>query len=88
MPGKPTKQAAPKKKRVENVLYVVLHGLITLIDVKRKGFIAHVLDIGDDHKYLLGEWLQEQDIPERKRGTAPLRATLINVKKGRGKLKG
>jgi len=86
MPRKSTKPATPRKKHIRNVLYVVLHGLITLIDVKRKGFIAHLLDMGDDHKYLHGEWLQEQDIPEHKRGRDPLRVTLINVKRGRAKL--
>jgi hypothetical protein len=87
MPGKSKQRVAPKKKQPEKILYVVLHGLITLIDVKDKGFIAHVLDVGSDHKYLHGEWLQEQDIPKRKRGKDPLRLTLINVKKGHGKLK-
>jgi hypothetical protein len=84
MPTKLKKQAAPKK--MHRILYVVLHGLIALIDVKKKGFIAHILDIGDDHKYLIGEWLQERDIPERKRGHDPLRLTLVNVKQGHAKL--
>jgi hypothetical protein len=74
---------APTK---ENILYVVLHGLITLIDIKEKGFLAHLLDIGDDHKYLLGHWLEEADIPKRKKGADPLRATLTNVDTGAAQL--
>lgn len=70
----------------ENILYVVLHGLITLIDIKEQGFLAHVLEIGDDHQYLLGEWLQEAVIPGRERGRDPLRATLKNVDSGAAKL--
>jgi hypothetical protein len=78
MPGESSKPATPKKAD-ENVLYIVLHGLVTLIDDKKNGFIAHLLDMGDDHKYLLGEWLSEDELPERKRGQAPLRAKLVNV---------
>jgi hypothetical protein len=66
----------------ENILYVVLHGLITLIDVKEKGFLAHVLEIGSDHQYLMGDWLQEAEIPEREKGRAPLQASLTNVDPG------
>jgi hypothetical protein len=70
----------------ENILYVVLHGLITLIDVKEKGFLAHILEIGSDHQYLLGDWLQEAEIPEREKGRVPLRASLINIDPGTAKL--
>jgi hypothetical protein len=70
----------------ENILYVVLHGLITLIDVKEKGFLAHVLEIGSDHEYLLGNWLEEAEIPTRNKDQAPLRATLNNVDAGTAQL--
>jgi hypothetical protein len=77
----------PKKSSVEeNVLYVVIHGLVTLIDVKEKGFLAHMLEIGDEHEYLLGDWLEEAAIPERKTGKEPLRATLTQVDSGPAQL--
>jgi len=63
----------------ENTLYVVLHGLITLLDVGQKGFVAFILDMKDVHKYMLGDWLEEQEIPKRKLGKKPLRASLGKV---------
>jgi hypothetical protein len=46
----------------KNVLYVVLHGLICLIDDNRDTFIADLIDMGDDHKYLCGDFLFEDPI--------------------------
>src|ERR1051326_3921475 len=70
----------------ENILYVAFHGLITLIDTKENGFRAHLLEIGDVHKYLLGNWLEDADIPMRKKGADPLSATLDNVDTGTAQL--
>jgi len=65
----------------ENVLYVVLHGLISLVDIGDAGFIAYMFDIGTDHRYLFGTWLIENDIPERNeaQGQGPLILTLDSV---------
>jgi hypothetical protein len=65
----------------KNILYVVLHGLITLVDVGEKGFIAFLLDMGKEHKYLVGDWLVETEIPKRKYWKRPLHAVLENVDK-------
>lgn len=43
----------------KNVLYVVLHGLVCLIDDKSYNFIADLVDMGDDHEYLCGDFLFE-----------------------------
>lgn len=66
----------------KNILYVVLHGLICLVDFGKKGFVAHLLEIGSDHKYLFGDWLAEQEIPPREKGRAPFTAHLHGVDEG------
>lgn len=71
--------STPAPAATENVLYVVLHGLISLVDNNDAGFIGYALDMGDDHVYRFGNWLDEQEIPERVDGYAPFDATLLNV---------
>jgi hypothetical protein len=79
----PKSSTRSRKKADENVLYVVLHGLITLIDAgPKKGFIAHVLEIGKRHRYVLGDWLSEEEIPERKKKKKPQRLVLRGVDRG------
>ena len=46
----------------KNVLYVVLHGLICLIDDNLDTFIADLVDMGNDHEYLCGDFLFEDAI--------------------------
>src|SRR6185437_4166978 len=46
----------------KNVLYVVLHGLICLIDDNRDSFTAALVDMGNDHAYLCGDFLYEDEI--------------------------
>jgi len=51
-----------------NILYVVLHGLICLVDRGSKvnddqSFVAFLLDQGDSHTYMCGSFLAEQDLP-------------------------
>jgi len=65
-----------------NILYVVLHGLISLVDVGGSGFIAYALEMGDDHRYLYGNWLTEHEIPQRQQGAQPLIAELTGVDPG------
>lgn len=62
-----------------NVLYVVLHGLISLVDIGSDGFIAYLLDMKDEHVYMYGDWLTEQGIPTRGKGQRPLLASLQGV---------
>lgn len=62
-----------------NVLYVVFHGFISLCDYGQEGFIAHVLDMGEDHAYLYGDWLSEHPIPKRQPGQSAQIATLKSV---------
>lgn len=69
-----------------NILYVVLHGLISLVDSGKNGFKAYILDMGDEHEYLYGNWLVEDTIPLRSKGQAPLRAALQGVSAGKAKL--
>lgn len=49
----------------ENVLYVILHGLISLVEISGGGFDAYMIDMGADHRYLFGTWLLEKEIPQR-----------------------
>jgi hypothetical protein len=42
-------------------LYVVLHGLISLVD-HGDGLAGYLIDMGSDHRYLAGTWLNEQAI--------------------------
>ncbi|MGZ4856500.1 MAG: hypothetical protein ACXV5R_13710 [Candidatus Angelobacter sp.] len=51
--------AAPR----QNILYVVLHGLVCLIDDNQDQFIADLVDMGSDHEYLCGDFLYENQIP-------------------------
>ena len=46
----------------QNVLYVVLHGLVCLIDDNRYTFIADLVDMGNEHEYLCGDFLFEYPI--------------------------
>jgi len=43
-------------------LYVVLHGLISLVQDGDTGFRAFVLDMSSQHRYLVGDWLLERPI--------------------------
>lgn len=61
----------------ENVLYVVLHGLISLVDIGDAGFNAYLFDMGTIHRYLFGNWLVESDALEQKQ--PPKALTLDSV---------
>src|SRR5689334_16860490 len=63
----------------ENILYVVLHGAICLVDVGASGFKAYLIDMGDEHAYLYGDWLFEKLIPQKAKGQWPLEANLEGV---------
>jgi len=83
------KRAVPIQR--DNVLYVVLHGSISLVDIGEKGFKAFVLTIlnqqnEDEHKYKFGNWLAEIDIPARTADDPPARATLLGVDGGNAAL--
>lgn len=47
-----------------NVLYVVLHGLVCLIEDPQGGFTAHLIDQGDIHHYKAGTFRLEQTVNE------------------------
>ena len=71
----------------DNVLYVVFHGSISLVDIGENGFKAFVLTIlnqqnEDEHKYKFGNWLAEIDIPARTPDDPPARASLLGVDGG------
>ncbi len=54
-------QCEPQEK---NILYVVFHGLISIVEnTTTKKFRAYILSMGDEHRYLFGDWLREIDIP-------------------------
>jgi len=64
----------------QQTLFVVFHGLISLIDITGDGFIANLLEIAGDHAYLAGDWLLERPV-------APgSRAKLSGVDSGTAKL--
>lgn len=69
-------------KQPEHRLYVVFHGLVCLVDVGLDGFIAHFIEIGDEHDYLYGNWLVEKEIPPRAEGQDPFRAHLVGIDPG------
>ncbi|HKR85755.1 MAG TPA: hypothetical protein VJS37_16470 [Terriglobales bacterium] len=73
-------------KHFVRTVYVFLHGLICLIDVGKLGFVAHMLDVGDAHKYLCGNWLLERDIKAPRIGRAPVRMQLVGVEPGNARL--
>jgi hypothetical protein len=50
----------------EDILYLVLHGLVSIVQFEDK-FHLYLIDMEDDHRYLGGTFLSEQDIP---RGTS------------------
>jgi hypothetical protein len=56
----------------ENVLYVIFHGLIGLVDVGDAGFNAYIFEMGTDHRYLFGNWLVESDSLEQNHAPAIL----------------
>lgn len=62
----------------QNVLYVVLHGLICLLDLgcTENKFLAYLLEMEDEHKYLYGNWLAEKAFPPRHKGQLALTASL------------
>jgi hypothetical protein len=65
----------------ENILFVVMHGFISLVDTggKEDAFLAYVLDMGDEHAYLYGDWLYEEEFPLRMPGQLPLMLELQGV---------
>lgn len=66
----------------EHRLYVVLHGLICLTDIGKPGFVGHILDVQDEHDYLYGNWLREEQIPPRAPGQDPFLMRLVGVNSG------
>jgi hypothetical protein len=79
----PRKKTAKPRRSVnkENILFVVLHGFISLIDTggDEDAFLAYVLDMGDAHTYLYGDWLFEEEFPLRAPGQLPLQLELKGV---------
>lgn len=63
----------------QNLLHVVMHGLICLVDIGEKGYVAFMLDVGEVHEYKCGDWLDENPIPPRGLGQLPLIASLLGV---------
>ena len=63
----------------ENVLYVFIHGLISLVDIGDEGFNAYFLEIGPQHRYLFGDFLLEQEVRKRETGQSPLVLNLDGV---------
>lgn len=64
----------------ENVLYVIFHGLISLIDIGDAGFNAYMFDMRTDHRYLFGSWLIEIDSLEQNSSSQdPVVLTLDSV---------
>jgi len=47
----------------QRTVYVVFHGLISIVERKGGEFCAYILSTGPEHRYLYGNWLREADIP-------------------------
>jgi|ERR1035437_6876458 hypothetical protein len=47
----------------EHLLYVVLHGLVSIVETDTH-FHLYLLDMESDHRYLVGTWLAEADFPK------------------------
>jgi hypothetical protein len=62
----------------ENVLYVIFHGLISLVDIGNDGFNAYLVQM-PPHRYLFGKWLVESDFLEQSNLPTPLILTLSSV---------
>jgi len=45
----------------EDLLYVVLHGLVSMVEIQDKIHL-YLLNMGKDHRYLAGTWLAETDV--------------------------
>ena len=69
-----------------DTLFVFLHGLITLVDVGKLGFLGYMLDVGDDHRYLCGNWLLEREVKVVPPQIYPIRMQLVGVHPGHAKL--
>jgi uncharacterized membrane protein YgcG len=69
--------ADPTASPKENVLYVIFHGLVSLVDLGDPGFNAYLFDVGTIHRYLFGNWLVESDALEQKQ--PPKVLTLASV---------
>ncbi|HXB20879.1 MAG TPA: hypothetical protein VNV88_05830 [Candidatus Solibacter sp.] len=82
MPTDPLLPLPDSTEPKPNILYVALHGLISLVDVDKDGFIAYLLDMGAEHEYLYGTWLAEKEIPDRTPTNKPLSAKLLGVDSG------
>ena len=55
------KKKSPAKTK--NIVYVVFHGLTPIVEnTTTHEFRAYVLSMGDEHRYLYGDWLREVDI--------------------------
>jgi hypothetical protein len=52
----------------DNRLYVLFHGLVSLVQGPGDEFRAFALAIGTDHQYRLGSWLREERMPKGTRG--------------------
>ena len=76
---------APFPRHFIKTLYVFLHGLICLVDVGKLGFLGYMLDVGEDHKYLCGNWLLEREVRQRPT-RSPLRMQLVGVYPGEARL--
>src|ERR1051326_419568 len=46
----------------QNVLYVVLHGLVSLVEIPGQGFRAYLFDMGSEHRCLCGDFFAEEPI--------------------------
>lgn len=53
----------PKNEPEKRTVYVVFHGLISLVERKDKTYCAYILSVGAVHRYLWGNWLRETEIP-------------------------
>jgi len=81
---KPARQKTSFSGVPENRLYVVLHGLICLVEDPAKDFTGYLIDRGNEHVYMAGNFGKEKTIPnkDKDKNIPPRVLTLKNVTPG------
>src|SRR6185437_11719257 len=78
----PARQGASAPGVTENRLYVVLHGLVCLVEDPAGDFKGYLIDRANEHVYMAGDFGKEKTIPNKTKDIPPRVLTLKNVTPG------
>lgn len=56
------------KRPTQHRFFVLFHGLVSLVEGPNDEFRAYALNMDDEHRYRLGHWLVEDELPSGLRG--------------------